>query len=91
MDLLVPRTRKEGVRYGALMGGVLGVGNGLMLGGLTSYLGAEYYPNGTDRAPAPPLVFEVTVGVAVGVVLGAAMGWVWPGQRFQTVVKAPEK
>lgn len=91
MDMLVPRTRKEGVRYGAIMGGVLGVGNGLMLGALTSYLGAEYYPNGTDRAPAPPLVFEVTVGVAAGIVLGAAMGWVWPGQRFHTVIRAPER
>lgn len=75
LEMLVPRTRREGVRYHALFGGTVGIFNGLVFEGLAAAMGAEF----------TPLELSIPVGVGLGVGLGAITGAIWPGSYWRRI------
>ena len=83
LDVQIPRTRAQGARALGFIGLLSGAATGAALGAMAAALGAAYYPNGTDQPPASIWAFDVPVSAAVGGVMGAIGGALFPGKRWQ--------
>jgi hypothetical protein len=80
VDVRVPRSRQRGALRGAGIGALIGFTGGLAAGALAATQCAE-----GDELCGLGLIFFPPLGVIAGIPLGAIVGGVHPGQRWQRV------
>ncbi len=80
VDVRVPRSRQRGALRGAGIGALIGFTAGLAVGALSILRCAE-----GDEFCGLGLIFFPPVGVIAGIPVGAIVGGVHPGQRWQRV------
>jgi hypothetical protein len=77
LEVLTERTRREGLRHGAVLGGAAGLFLGAAIGVVLNASGVTHDP----AAPPGQIVTHAFRGAGIGIALGALAGGLYRGRR----------